>query len=250
MKSARILLLLLASIAKYTLAGEQIDREKFFESCALIIDQKPVFVHEGASYWLRKEPVLGGRGKKTINSIFSYVESSWGKIDNRKLAYILGTAYRESRETMTPIREGKCENDGCVIRAIDKLIKAKPQKYKNNYALPASNGKSYYGRGLSQITLEDNYSYIGKSIGLGSRLHEDPDIALHLDVAVKILVEGMDKGHFTRGRHNLDRYFNEHATDWINARRIINGGSMDNAPITGWYAERFMGCLTGNIDFR
>lgn len=233
------------------LAQERIDREHFFKSCESVIEKKEIFYHKTKNgtekHWLRANPVLKNPGRKTIQGIFDFSESHWAKIDNRKLAYILGTAYRESWFTMTPIREGKCGSDKCVVDAINKLIKEKPEKYKTNYALPLKeNGNSYYGRGLVQITNPENYQRIGKALGMGDQLYKNPDLALDPDVAIKIIVLGMDKGVFTNGKHTLDMYFNEEKTDWLNARRIVNAGSMENAPITAAYAQRFMECLQKN----
>ncbi len=232
----------------HVLAQGRIDREYFFKSCESVIAKKDIFYHKTKTgtekHWLKADPVINNPGKKTIEGIFDLSESHWNKIDNRKIAYILGTAYRESWFTMTPIREGKCGSDKCAIDAIDRLIEKKPEKYKTNYALPLKeNGKSYYGRGLVQITKPENYRRIGKALGMGDQLYDNPDLALNLNTAIKIIVVGMDKGVFTHGTHTLDRYFNETKTDWLNARRIVNGGSMDNARITAAYAQKFFECL-------
>lgn len=230
------------------LAQERIDRERFFKTCESVIEKKEIFYHktknETQKHWLRTDPVLKDPGRATIHAIFDFSESQWTKIDNRKLAYILGTAYRESWYSMTPIREGKCDSDECVVDAINKLIKKNPKKYKTNYALPLNeNGNSYYGRGLVQITKPENYQRMGKALGMGDQLYNNPDLALNTDIAIKILVLGMDKGIFTNGKHTLEMYFNEEKTDWLNARRIVNSGSMDNANITAKYAQLFMECF-------
>ncbi len=230
-------------------ALDRIERERFFELCNSVLSKNDVYLHETESgktekHWMKRESILNNPGRATIEGILDLSELQWSQPDKRKIAYILGTAYRESWYTMTPIREAKCNSDKCVVDAINKLMKKKPEKYKTNYALPLKeNGKSYYGRGLVQITGPENYRRVGRAIGMDDQLYENPDLALDIDTAIKVIVVGMDRGVFTDGKHTLGMYFNDEKTDWINARKIVNGGSMDNAPITAFYAKKFMECL-------
>lgn len=135
--------------------------------------------------------------------------------DLRWLAYMLATVWWECDRTMQPIREvgrGKGRAYG----------KRDPQS-----------GQFYYGRGFVQLTWRRNYEAMGKLIG--ADLVNDPDRALELPIASAILFLGMTRGIFT-GRKLAD-YLNARATDWINARRIING--TDKASIIAGAAKQF-----------
>jgi hypothetical protein len=55
----------------------------------------------------------------------------------------------------------------------------------------------------------------------GKDLIRDPDLALQPDVALFVLVHGFKVGTFT-GRA-ITRYINASQTDFLNARRCING---------------------------
>lgn len=120
--------------------------------------------------------------------------------DLRHLAYMLATTKWETAHTMQPITEGGS------------------QKYLR--------GKKYWpwiGRGFVQLTWERNYkAFQAKVLELFDvDIIADPDGALQLDVAAYIMFEGMAKGTFTGKK--LSDYFNASKTDWLNARRIING---------------------------
>lgn len=119
--------------------------------------------------------------------------------DSRWLAYMLATAKWETANTMQPIRE---------------YGRGKGRKYGRPV-----NGKVYYGRGYVQLTWSYNYKKMGDLLDVD--LLGDPEMALDPEVASGILFEGMIRGSFTGKK--LDSYFNDDTTDWINARRIING---------------------------
>lgn len=151
--------------------------------------------------------------------------------DIRWLAYILATAWHETGTRMEAVREGFKDTDKESIAHV-AMLKAKG-KIRRNYALPHENGNSYYGRGLVQLTHGYNYTTMGEEIGID--LYSNPDEALKLDIAVRILIIGMVKGLFTGKR--LADYFNNIDTNWINARRIVNGS--DRASQIAKYAKDF-----------
>lgn len=150
--------------------------------------------------------------------------------DNRKVAYILATAVHEVGKSLQPVREGFAQTNQGAINAVTALFNK--GVISKNYALPV-NGKSYYGRGFVQLTWDYNYKLAGQKLGID--LYNNPDLALHGNVASKILVRGMLEGWFT-GR-KLDQYFNDTTTDWTNARRIVNG--TDKADLIASYAVKF-----------
>jgi len=92
-----------------------------------------------------------------------------------------------------------------------------------------------------QITHGYNYERLGRAIGLGRQLYDNPSLDLDLGIAVQIPFVGMVEGLFTR--KCLAGYFNDTKTDCKNARRIING--LDRADLIAGYGKRFYFCLTG-----
>jgi putative chitinase len=142
--------------------------------------------------------------------------------DMRWLAYMLATVFHETAQTMQPIEEY-----------------GKGRKYAYGVPDPVT-GKTYYGRGLVQLTWKRNYEKMGSILGVD--LVNYPERACESEIAVKILFEGMTKakssfGDFT-GK-SLENYFSgEKICDWINARKIING--LDRAQDIARYAKNFL----------
>lgn len=137
----------------------------------------------------------------------------------RQLSYVLATAYHETARTMQPIEEyGKG--------------KGRP------YGKPAGPyGKIYFGRGFVQLTWLANYQRAGEELGIN--LVKFPEKALDLDIAAEVIFRGMIDGWFT-GKHLSDYIINDH-TDYMNARRIVNG--TDRARDIAGYATAFENAL-------
>ena len=140
------------------------------------------------------------------------------------LAYVLATAYHETAHTMQPIEE---------------YGRGKGRKY----GAPAGPyGKVYFGRGYVQLTWLENYQKAGEKLGVN--LVKFPEQALKPSVAAEIMFTGMEQGWFAGdkiGRHMLDRHLNIAATDYVGARRIING--TDKASLIAGYARAFESAL-------
>lgn len=93
----------------YVSFAQKINREKFYANCSKEFSKE----------------ITTRKARIIIDKIFDYWELK-GYTDQRWLAYILGTAYRESAKTMTPIREVRgCTDDACSIRGITKYIDKK-----------------------------------------------------------------------------------------------------------------------------
>ena len=169
-----------------------------------------------------------------FEAVFDFYENElYGTLG---LSYVLATAYHETGGTMLPVREGFANSDEEAIRIVTRMYQQ--GRISRNYASPdPETGKSYFGRGLVQITHKDNYRRVGEAIK--ADLVNDPDLALDLRTAVRILVIGMHRGLFT-GKKILD-YINTENKDYHNARRIVNG--LDRAGLIAGYAERFEQCL-------
>ena len=133
------------------------------------------------------------------------------------LAYMLATVYHECGGTMQPIRE----------RGGPKYF-ARYEGRKDLGNVVKGDGVKFHGRGFVQITGRRNYTDWARRTGVD--LVKEPDKALDLSIATRILFEGMEKGTFT-GK-SLSSY-----TDYLPMRRIING--TDKASLIAGYAEAF-----------
>jgi len=198
----------------------------------MTIDRKQFF----DTYRVQFQPTLTQTQVDGYNAMLDYWEAA-KLTDQRWLAYALATAYHETGELIAPVREGFCKTDAGSIQAVTDLFDR--GIIAVNYAAPEANGNSYFGRGLVQLTFADNYKKMGKALGIGTQLYDRPSLALDLNTSVKILFKGMIDGLFT-GLSFAD-FFNTTTTDWVHARKIING--MDKADAIADYAQRFKACL-------
>ena len=160
----------------------------------------------------------------TVNHIVdTYYAHYMPVADPEHLAYILATAYHESYHRLLnpdwlPVREGFAKTNEGAISAVTKLFDA--GRISQNYSLPHTNGHSYYGRGLVQITWPENYRKMGKVLGID--LYGNPDLMLDPIVSAKALVIGSVEGTYT-GRKLADFDTPDGMLDAFNARRVING---------------------------
>lgn len=101
-------------------------------------------------------------------------------------------------------------------------------------------GYRYRGRGLVQITGRSNYAKVGREFGID--LVGNPDLALDLALAARILVVGTLKGWFT-GK-GLSDYIDDadeaddlDLAEFVQARRTVNG--QDKAAVIAGHALAF-----------
>ena len=154
--------------------------------------------------------------------------------DKRHQAYMLATAYHETSRTMQPIKEYGGYN--YFMRMYD-VTGERPSLAKANGNTTKGDGAKYCGRGYVQLTWKNNYKRAG--VYLGIDLVASPDLALLPEHAAQIMCIGMNEGWFTGKK--LGDYFTAQKTDWINARRIING--KDKADLIATYAVKFLTAL-------
>lgn len=138
--------------------------------------------------YVRKVP-LGGKitpdQMKGLELILNHYEKEYPNLSLNSLAYILATAWGESK----------------FIYNIEEIGgKKKP------YA-------PFYGRGFAQLTHDFNYEKYG--------IKDNPKKALEPEMSVHILFDGMIKGIFTGKK--LSNYFNKRGNNPLEARRIVNG---------------------------
>lgn len=170
---------------------------------------------------IRQQPFSGKLNAGQVSGT-SAILDEWERrklTDLRWLAYMLATTKWETDHTMLPIKEG---GSAAYLR-----------------------GKKYYpwyGRGFVQLTWKRNYdAFRAPVLKLFSvDIVENADNAMQLGPAAYIMFEGMTKGTFTGKK--LSDYFNASKTDWLNARRIING--TDRAADIVGIAKMFYADLT------
>lgn len=142
--------------------------------------------------------------------------------DVRHLAYMLATAYHETAHRMQPITE---------YGSRTYFNRYEGRKDLGNTV--AGDGYKFRGRGYVQLTGRRNYTLASGKLGVD--LVNDPARALEPTLAAAIMFVGMSEGWFT-GKE-LGDYINAAGTDFLNARRIING--TDRALLIAGYADAF-----------
>lgn len=125
-------------------------------------------------------------------------------------AYVLATAYHESAHSMKPVRE-----------------------YGGEAYLRKKKYYPFVGMGYVQLTWKANYEKASRKLGVD--FVTNPKLLLKAEYAAKILVVGMLEGWFT-GRKLAD-YVTLYKSDFVNARRIING--MDRAADIAELAKQY-----------
>jgi hypothetical protein len=163
----------------------------------------------------------------------------FGGCRDEYLAYMLATARIESYDFNKGIYFGSIletksysEADaayGCGPTATEKhRLRA-----IENENTELGDGYNYRGRGLVQLTWKKSYRKLSGVIGMD--LVKNPEKVLDLPVAVKIMMLGMRDGSFT-GK-SLAHYFNTSNSDYVSARKIINGN--DKAEQFAFFAIKF-----------
>lgn len=188
---------------------------------------------------IRESLFEGSISKPQVNGIDAILdEAEARKTPMRHLAYMLATTYHETAQTMQPVRETLASSDDVAIKRLEKAwADGKLKWVKKPYWRKDPDGKSWLGRGLVQITHKDNYITLGEAVRVD--LVADPDAAMSMPVAIKIMFEGMNKGLFTGKK--LSDYLDGPLADYVGARRIINGTDKDKM-IAG-YANEFASAL-------
>jgi predicted chitinase len=156
-------------------------------------------------------------------------------LSTEQTAYVLATARHES--SFAPIAE---------VWGPTAIQRSYEGKRSLGNTQPGD-GYRYRGRGFVQITGRRNYQYWTNR--LGSNLVGNPDLALDPEIAASITVLGMADGSFTGV--GLDDYINAQETDFVNARRVVNGDVHRNGARIARYARTYLralrraGCETG-----
>lgn len=192
---------------------------------------------------VRSNPFGGGLQQHQVDgceAILDEWERHHAAKDDRWLAYMLATAFHETAYTMQPVRETKANSDAEAIARLDRAYaKGQLSWVKTPYWRKDGNGDSWYGRGLVQLTHKANYVRMATAIG-HPKLATDPNEALDMAVSIKVMFVGMEQGLFT-GKKLAD-YFGKTSSDWVNARKIING--LDRADLVAKYGKAFYAAIS------
>ena len=169
--------------------------------------------------WTKETEGAFNRFTKTVELILQKCDEL-GVTKPEQKQYIIATALHETGGTLKPVKEFGGKK---YLSSLYDPVLAKSQKLRDR-AIRMGNteqgdGVKYCGRGLVQLTWKSNYIKYSGIIGVD--LVNNPDLVMDIEVAVYILVHGMKHGIFTGKK--LDDYINSKGTDFINARRIING---------------------------
>jgi hypothetical protein len=143
-------------------------------------------------------------GQNVILGLWEWQATGTPMTDIRWLAYILATVYHETATRCWPVTE-----------------------YGSQDYLQGKEYWPYIGRGLIQLTWEENYRNASAMLGLidDRDLVSHPEVALDSLIAARLAFRGMAEGFYTDMQ--LGMYFNDTTDDPINARQIINGNDKD-----------------------
>lgn len=155
-----------------------------------------------------------------LESLLDYWESQ-KLTDLRQLAYICSTTAWETAWTCQPIGEHGTNKYFFEMYDPKGLRPAVAKRLGNTVS---GDGVKYHGRGFCQLTGRANYQSFSDLLGID--LVSNPDLALQPDIATKILFTGMIDGLYT-GK-SLGDYFTDRISDWVGARRVVNGVDHNN----------------------
>jgi predicted chitinase len=161
---------------------------------------------------------------KALDFLIGKLETGRFKLETQ-MGYILATIMHETNGTFEPVVEGYWLGANRKNKLYNYYLQKNPKALKSIFP-NGVNGLTYEGRGFVQLTHEYNYEPFG--------LKDKPDEAMEPDTAFKVMEKGLANGQFG---HKLQSHINETKTDYINARRCVNG--TDKAKLIAGYAEQF-----------
>jgi hypothetical protein len=189
--------------------------------------------------------------KESLKQVLYYIKNDPDIKDMREGAYMLGTAYAESKYSLQRWEaDYACTGEGVPYGPAGPCSKAtnyyrSTKDKKDYYTLGVdSKGQCYFGRGLIQLTGKDNYKTYGSKIGVD--LLGNGDLALAPQNSYKIAstyMRGRTFKYVTDPNAKLTIKNNKTGTTntytgLTAARRSINGGEKEidtiNAAYSAW----------------
>ncbi len=149
--------------------------------------------------------------------------------DKRIIAYILATCVFETSKKMLPKEEVGTDD---YFRSMYDILGERSAVAIRMGNTEEGDGKKYKKRGVISLLGKSAYATFGELIG--EDLVNNPELVLDLKISTKLLVEGMLKGWYTGV--SLYNYITPSKTDYINARRTVNG--VDNSKRISLMAEQ------------
>lgn len=172
-----------------------------------------------------------------LEAILDHWETKHADRDDRWLAYLLATAHHETDRTLQPIRE--YGTTAYFTRRYDPPPAGENPKIARELGnKEPGDGVRFRGRGFVQLTGRRNYADWGRRLDID--LIGDPDRALKIDIAARILIDGAILGTFTG--LGLDDFLNRMTSDWRGARKVIN--KLDKADLIASLAQRYYAAIS------
>ncbi len=159
------------------------------------------------AFYEAARPTLGAYTQANVVGFELVLDEAQRRVTRlHDLAYILATAWWESGRTMQPVREA--------------FWLPESWRRKNLRYFP------FDGRGLVQLTWEENYRKASTLYGVDFVKH--PDLVLEPHHSVNILFDGMTQGWFTGHAlsdhiDDFDDADDEQMREYKAARRVVNG---------------------------
>lgn len=177
--------------------------------------------------------------KNQIDGFNAIIEkfNDLGISDKRLIAYVLATCVFETSKKMLPKEETGSDEYFHSMYDKDGERSATAIRMGNT---ATGDGKKYKKRGVISILGKTAYTKFGELIG--EDLVNNPELVLDLKISTKLLVEGMLKGWYTGV--TLYNYITPSKTDYINARRTVNG--VDNSKRISLMAEQLEKAIKEN----
>jgi hypothetical protein len=174
--------------------------------------------------WTKVRAIFGGKLSQEqvdgLNIILDTVNSDEFNVkDKRVAAYILATSFWETGRTMQAVKEKTDKTGEAYFFRMYDIKGSRPQVAKRLGNLYPGDGVKFAGRGQVQLTGRTNYFNMSNYLKLD--LINNPDLLLDTKISARVLVYGIIEGSFTGV--GINRYVTNLKTDYVNARRIING---------------------------
>jgi hypothetical protein len=168
------------------------------------------------------------RGKRTNENFLKLIscieaDPAWNNL--REISYLISTVYHETGHDFEPREE---------------YGKGYGKRYGAQVFLNRHQTVAFYGRGWCQLTWLGNY--VKASFVCGVDFISNPDLVMRFPHCYTIISDGMRRGWFTG--HSLGDFITPTKTDYVGARRIING--QDKAALIAQYATEFAILLTAH----